>query len=270
MRCVYREVKTECGQYLDVDIYPVMQTARIHSKRGKRYKPTPETMARYNQRNRETKLERLVLANFADGTGLFFNPTYDTEHYPADDEQAKRDIRNFLRRLKDWRKKHDLPELKYIVKTERGKRSGRLHHHLILNCADMRMFELEQIWGKGFTFTSVIYCDSEGCPGLARYFCKNKKAKLSEEMDDLGEDVGNAWSRSRNLIEPKVTKRDGRISRQQAIEICKLADSAKDMIERLYPGYELGALRSLYNEINGGYYTAIRLCKHSERKRGRR
>ena len=265
MRCKYREVRTVCGEYLDVDIFPVMQV-KYNAKRGKRFKPTSETMARYNQRKRETRLEQLVLTNFSED-GLFFNPTWDSESLPKDEREAKRFVVNFLRRLKAYRKKNGLPDLKYIYKIERGKRSGRLHSHMILNCCDMPLGMLDEIWARGYCYSSRLQCDASGCPGLAKYFCKGKD-KDPEEDEDLGNTVGYSWVASRNLEKPKRFSRDGRVSKRQAIEICTGEAPPKPTFERLYPGYELAEVRSMYNEINGGYYVTARMRRIQTRKKG--
>ncbi|MBR6968517.1 MAG: hypothetical protein IKH78_08285 [Ruminococcus sp.] len=270
MKGKYREVRTECGSYLDVDIFPVMQVYRAGLKRGKKFKPTPETMARYNQRRRETRIERLVLTNF-EGTGIFYNPSYSPEHYPGTEDQCRQDVRNFLRRLKRYRARHSLPELKYIYKIERGKRSGRLHVHTILNCADMPLGILDEIWGKGYCYSSALSCDADGCAGLARYFCKGKakKQKAEPEEEDLGEDISRSWVPSKNLTKPAEHKRDGKISKRKAAEFCRLGEDAKPEFEKLYPGYSFSFCRTLYNDINGGCYITVRMRKLAPGKRGR-
>lgn len=268
MRGKYREVRTKCGSYLDVDIFPVLYDSRAGLKRGKRYKPTADTMLRYNQRRRETRIERLVLENF-EGSGVFFNPSFDSAHYPADEEECRRITRNFLRRLRAWRKKNGLPELKYIYKIERGKRSGRLHLHTILNCADMPLGILDKIWGKGYCYSSALSCDADGCAGISRYFCKGKnKVNRDPEDEDLGEDISNSWVPSKNLVQPAERRRDGRITKRQAIKLCILGNDAKSEFEKLYEGYDFVYCKPLVNDINGGYYITARLRKRPARKRG--
>jgi hypothetical protein len=115
------------------------------------------------------------MTNFERGEALFYNPSYRDEFLPADDESAKRSLQNFFKRLKRYRKRKGLPELKYIATTEKGKRSGRYHHHLILNCADMSIAELEKIWGMGYAFSSLMIFDENCVCGLVNYFCKQKK-----------------------------------------------------------------------------------------------
>ena len=264
MRVLYREQRHDCKRYLDVDIFPVYRQS-TKGKRKRKAKPTSETQARYNHQCRVRKLERLVMTNFEPGEALFFNPSYCDACLPADDDAAKRSLQNFFKRLKRYRKRKGLPELKYIATTEKGTRSGRYHHHLIINCADMPISELENIWGQGFSFSSLVIFDDEGANGLATYFCKAKKKQLEQlEQEDS---IGNAWSASRNIKPPKETKRDGRISKTEACELYRLGNDAAAEFEKLYPDYILSSARTIYNDINGGYYIAARLRRKPPKTR---
>lgn len=64
---------------------------------------------------------------------LFVTLTYDDDHYPCDEETCKRDAQLFYKRL---RKKCDSKTLSYFHCCEKGRISGRLHHHCLLfwNC----------------------------------------------------------------------------------------------------------------------------------------
>lgn len=270
MRALYREQRHVCGDYLDVDLFPVFSYAK-KGKRKKKTKPSSLTQEKYNHQCRVKKLERTVLANFKPGEAIFYNPSYSNEYLPADYNAAIKSRQNFLKRLKRYRAKKGLPELRYIVVTEVGKRSGRVHHHMILNCADMTTAELDSIWGMGFAFTSLVVFDSDGVKGLCDYFCKKKKP--TENSDEESKESGKAWSASRNLIQPKETKRDGRISAKAARELYKNENDAKSEWEKLYPDYTFSSARALYNEVNGGYYIAVRMRRKQQpqkknRKRG--
>ena len=59
-------------------------------------------------------------------------------------------MQNFLRRVKRYRAKHNLPELKYVAVTEVGKENGRLHHHIDMSGVVAKN-TLAEIWGKGYT-----------------------------------------------------------------------------------------------------------------------
>lgn len=267
MRALYREKRHICNDYLDIDVFPVMKQSS-KGKRKKKAKPSSETQEKYNHQCRVKKLQRLVMNNFKPGEALFYNPSYENKYLPPDDESAKRSLQNFFKRLKRYRKKKGLPPLKYIATTEKGKRSGRYHHHLILNCADMTIAELDKIWGMGYAFSSLVAFDADGVCGLADYFCKKKKKDNGEESEDA--DLGNAWSSSRNLKQPKETSRDGRISKSKARDLFMLGYAGAPEWEKLYPGYKLSSVKPLYNEFNGGYYIAVRMMKKPQKANKRK
>jgi hypothetical protein len=131
MRCWYREKTYKCGDYKEVYVYPVYAETKASGVRRKKAKPTSEAQARLNKRISENNLIRLLNANFTK-YDLAFDLTYRTGEEPKDKEQAERDVANFLRRVKRYRKKQGLPPLKYIGVIERGSKSGRYHHHLVI------------------------------------------------------------------------------------------------------------------------------------------
>lgn len=92
MRCLYREKIHKCGEFLEVDIFPVFEYQRGRSKKRK---PTTETQQRLNQRNAERKLTRLLNTNFTKRdirfdltsapilTLLFYEVSLGVKHKPA-------------------------------------------------------------------------------------------------------------------------------------------------------------------------------------------
>lgn len=142
MRTLYREKRYYCGEYLDVYIFPVYSQARGRSRKSK---PTSEAQKKLNKRHSEEKLVRLLHANFTPDD-LEIHLTYTEQ--PESPEDAKRELRNFLRRVQRRRKKLDLPPLKYIAVTEIGSK-GRLHHHVTVS-GGLDRDELESLWGLGY------------------------------------------------------------------------------------------------------------------------
>ena len=124
MRCRYREKIYECGDYIEVNLYPVYRQA--HSRR-KKSKPTREVQKKLNEIYAENKLIRICNANFT-RQDLKVELTYDSKHHPEDDESAAASLRNYLRRLKRYREREGLPELKYISVTEKGKVTRRVDY----------------------------------------------------------------------------------------------------------------------------------------------
>ena len=244
MRTVYREKKYVCGEYLDVFIYPVFEAgAPSGGKRVKR-KPSTEAQKKLNRRHREEKLVRLLHANFT-LDDLEIHLTYKGAQ-PENDEEAARLVRNYIRCVQRRRKKLDLPPLKYIVVTERGKRGGRYHHHLTLS-GGIDRDELEKLWTHGYANSRRLQFTEEGLAGLGHYIVKSPVGK-------------KAWTASKNLVDSEPRTRDGRISGRKARE---LAENIQDntRFEKLYPGYLMSAAEAFHNDVNGGCYLAARFYR---------
>lgn len=163
MRCLYREKFHYCGDYLEVDIFPVFEYQRGRSKKRK---PTTEVQKKLNQRNAERKLIRLLNTNFTK-KDIRFDLTYDDRYYPESPEAAQRQMQNFLRRVKYYRNKNGLPELKYVAVTEIGKQTARLHHHIVMS-GGVDINTLAEIWGRGYTTAKPLQFNEQGIVGIDR------------------------------------------------------------------------------------------------------
>lgn len=239
MRTIYREKRYVCGEYLDVYIFPVYLSGSKRASRGRRARPSSEAQKKLNQKHREQKLARLLHANFTPDD-LELHLTYASQ--PENDEAAKRELSNFLRRLRRYRKRRGLEPLKYIAVTERGKKGGRYHHHVTVN-GGIDRDELEGLWGLGYANSRRLQFTESGLAGLANYIVKSP--------------IGSkAWQSSKNLIDPEPTTRDGRISARRAREL--MQDGDREAFERLYPGYCLADAGGFFNDVNGGYYINAR------------
>ena len=253
MRLRYREHKFICGKYMDIDIYPVWQKTLKSGKRAKKSKPSSETQARLNRRNAERKLVRLLNTNFSPDD-MRLDLTYRPENLPADAETAAKEMKNFLRRLRYYRQKHGLPELKYIAVTEQGSRSKRFHHHIVINCGDMTVRQLAELWGRGYTTVKPLQFNEQGIVGIAKYLVK----------DPI---LGKRWVASQNLRQPEERTRDGYISQHKARELGQYENDCQAELERLYKGYSLTECKSYFNEINGSYYITVLMRESSARRR---
>lgn len=184
----------------------VLEVERVHAGRlgkggekEKRRRPTPEEMAKINERNAERTLRRLIHANFDPGD-LWVTLTYRREERPTPGE-AKRNLRNYLARVKKlWRKAGT--ELKYIVVTEYMAKA--IHHHLILNeLPGENGYKLAaRTWKAGGTNCKPLY-DEGGYQRLAEYIVK----ETNKHFRDPGNPSKCRYSCSRNLVRPpKKTK----------------------------------------------------------------
>jgi hypothetical protein len=265
MAYTYRERRYYCGNYLEIDVFPVFPVAR---SRQKKEKPTSEVQQKLNEHNAEQKLIRILNANFT-SDDIEIHLTFADENLPADDEEAARDIQNFLRRVKRLRKKNGLPELKYVCVTEGGSEGKRYHYHVTMN-GGLDRDELEKLWGYGYANSRRLQFNENGVEGLARYVTKQFR-----EKKENGETIfRKRWTASKNLIIPPPKDRDGRISekRVRAIATSEIINGA--VLEQLYPGYSFASCRPFHNEVNGGYYLCVRMYKSAaalaNRKRKRK
>jgi hypothetical protein len=239
MRTTYREKRYYCGEYLDVYIFP---TYRPGGRRGKKSKPTCEAQKKLNQRHRADKLVRLLHANFTP-EDLEIHLTYTEQ--PESAEQAKKDLQNYLRRVRRRREKLGLSPLKYIAVTEKGK-NGRYHHHVTVN-GEIDRDELESLWGMGFANSRRLQFTENGLAGLGHYVVK----------DPI---FSKAWNASKNLIDPEPKTRDGRISGHEAAELSRDTTNNAEY-EKLYPGYLLADAGAFHNDVNGGQYIVARFYR---------
>lgn len=249
MRCLYREKRFYCGDYLEVDIYPVFEYQRGRSKKRK---PTSETQKKLNQRNAERKLIRLLNTNFTK-RDIRFDLTYSDECYPDTPQDAQRELQNFLRRIKRYRKRHEMPDLKYVAVTEIGKRTARVHHHIVMS-GGIDINTLADIWGRGYTTAKPLQFNEHGIIGIAKYMVKEPI-------------LGKRWCASRNLEQPKESQRDGRITQRKVREFHDSGSDNREEIEQLYEGYSLADIQPLYNDVNGGYYLTVRMYKNPKHKK---
>lgn len=245
MRCIYREKSYKCGDYKEVYVYPVYKTSVKSGIRRRKAKPTREAQVRLNKRISENNLVRLLNANFT-SSDLAFDLTYTEENNPSTDKEALRELQNFIRRLKRYRKSHGLSSLKYIAVTARGERKGRVHHHLVIN-GGVSINVLASLWGKGYTKAMPLQFDETGLIAKGKYMAKQA--------------IGyKLFCASKNLYHPQATNRDGRVSQRKAFDLC-MDIYNKEEFERMYDGYAFAEASSFYNEVNGGIYLCIRLYK---------
>lgn len=240
MRCYYREKQYICKDFTDVQIYPVY--AKSGQRRSKA-KPTSEVQEKLNEKNKHQKLSRLIHNNFTK-CDMTVHLTYADEYHPSSPERAKKDIQNFLKKLK--RRYVQLGKvLKYIWVCEIGKRSGRIHFHVILSEGISRD-EIETLWQFGYANTKRLKFTEDGLMGLSVYMTKQQL-------------LFKSWSASRNLEKPEEKQNDYKYSTSAVKEIVE-----QDMILEFcknYPGFGVSDFETVANSNNGGYYITARLYK---------
>lgn len=234
-----------CGDHIEADIYPVFQQP---GKRREKCRPSSEIRKKQNLRDRIRRLVRILRINFTE-KDYAVHLTY--RENPASEEEAGRMLKNYLERLKRRYRKAGL-ELKYVYTTEYGRKSGRVHHHLVINGGIDRSI-VEDAWGHGYANTDRLQFD-DGLESLAQYMCK-------------GPATYRAWTSSRNLVMPEPKIRDGAVTVEELGRILDAIDekNGRQLFEKKYPGYECMQAAYDKNEVNGGIYIRISM----KRKQGK-
>lgn len=141
MRNTYtREKRTLCGEsYMEVDLYAI--TPEEHqAKRRKKCRPSSERQKRRNAQHAHRRRVQKSNANFT-VLGFYLTLTYAEEYLPESMEQAEKDLRNYIRRLKTAISAAFGPgfALRYMGLTGCGRKSERYHHHLLIECPGLTM-----------------------------------------------------------------------------------------------------------------------------------
>ena len=236
-----------CGGYAEVELYPVFQPP---GRRRGRCRPTRECQARLNDRDAENRLRRLVLANFGEAD-LEVDLTYAGEESI---ESALRDMTKFIRRLRKEYKKAGA-ELRYVYIWEQGKKSQKVHFHLILNAGVLSRDEVEALWGHGHANSRRLRLDETGLAGLTEYLTKKSRRKQRKQGQ-------RRWCCSKNLIRPEAEVTDGAMPMGEVMALAEDIDrrNALEAAEELLPGMTLVEAEALRNRVNRGLYVYLNLA----------
>ncbi len=246
----YRTKTIKSGDVLEVQAYPIWNT--YSEVRRAKNKVSTIAQSNLNHRNRQAQVIRLINANFTD-KDVWATFTYSDEKMPTKYSVALKEIKNYIRRLKTYAAKHNYPELKYIYVTE-FKKHG-FHHHIVMNFKDRDI--AEKLWKGGKRKqTRRLQADVNGYEGIARYITKQETKELEE--DGIKH---NAYVCSKNLIKPKITVSDWKISRSKARKIAEGRLDPMKLFQRLYPGYTFNTCEVKTSEYVSGCYLYVKLHK---------
>ena len=235
----YRTKTTTAGPRLEAEVYPMFGREQERRARAARKNMTPEKMQRLNLERAKRHFIQIIDANFTE-KDIHLTLTY---REAPDYERAQKDVRNFLLKVKRIRKRRGLPELKYAGTIE-GNEEGnlkRIHVHLLMNDGISRE-ELEQIWAKGWANADRLRTNESGLEAVARYIIKQQRNKRK-------------WFASRNLVQPKSRTSDSKISNRRVKTIAHdFNNEAKQIMEKIYPGYVFVKANVYYSDVVDGVY----------------
>lgn len=245
-----RQKKYECGNYMDVEIFHVSNKHKEIKREVKKYESS-EAQKNLNNKKAQRHLIRRVHLNFGKGD-LYIDLTYDKENIPQSRKEVLKDIQNYVARLKRWRKKNGLSELKYlyvISNMDQNKNKVRYHVHMIINQMDRNV--AEEKWGKGYANTDTLQFNEVGVTGKTLYMARQAKGERS-------------WGCSTKLkkVEAKVTDRKIKPSHLMRMEN---NPEDREFFEKLYPGWVFTdcTIEDSPDRVMGkGFY--IRMRKYDE------
>ncbi len=197
--------------------------------------------------------------NFKHNQDLFITLTFKNKKN-IDEKKALKELSNFLRRLKYFRDKNKMEDLKYLWCMGKDKKDG-LHFHLLVN--KVGFDDVKQIWNKSkeagrITISSLEYDNTTGLGETARYFIENalKVDKLNTndetEIEIFQRKLYKKWSASQNLDKPIIPKGYPKI-----IKSLKLTETPKE-----YKQYKTMNYTNVYTDY--GMYQHIELIKLSK------
>lgn len=269
---------TYAGPMLSVDAYPVWDTAtRRAAKTEAQRERHREALRRHNQKMARRRLEDLVNNNFGAGD-LILTHEYAHGRQPPGDDQAARDIRNYIARIKYRRAKLGLPPMKYIYITERtqSRQYGeRWHHHIIMS-AGISRDQAERIWNKkhgGISNARIAQPTAMHLTGFARYLTLDKRNRTMEEDGKNPQEkaMRRGWNGSKNLKEPKCRESEKKLSLRKARRIAEAMgdfDAARQIMEKCYPGYTLLEIVRKQSTWTSGVYIYAKMRRKDDDTHG--
>ncbi len=276
-----REKRTKSGRLLEVDFYPVFSDGRRIPLRAPKTKRSTPEQEKYNYNKAVKKLIRLVNVNFDTGD-ILMHPTFTPENAPTSEEEARKILTNYFRRVKTKRaselkritkllealpdekdlqvQKKKLEEpFRYIYTIEKvtyksGKHKGRdnWHFHLFMT-GGLKRDVVEDMWSLDMRVNADRYQPERFGPEAAsRYIIKDPQGT-------------KRFSCSRNLKRPPEPKtKDGKITSRGVEKLAKERIDDKAYWERRHPGYRFVRCFARYNTFNGYWYVSVIMYKTSE------
>ncbi|MEK5429682.1 hypothetical protein MKY88_02355 [Lysinibacillus sp. FSL R7-0073] len=257
----YRVKTIKSGEVLEVEAYPFWKIPQgLRKKKGEE---SSQAQKNLNDKNTKKHVTRLINTNFRNYEDIWLTYTYPQGKMPVDFEQAKKDMTNLIRRLKNWLKKQDQYkdfDLKYIYVTEHTRDGSkvRAHHHMVTNFPNRDV--AEELWNcGGRTQSRRLQSDDFGFEGMARYITKEKGSKTMKR-----------YTPSRNLKQPTVTVADSKLTRRRAEKIAIEEISAQELFEKLHKEYQFKDMQVKFSDFVSGAYLYVRMKRIEDyTKKGR-
>lgn len=245
-----RQKKYICNDFLEIEIFPKGKREKTIC-RAKRIRETSPAQKKHNSKRRERYFVRLINLNFENGD-LALDLTFKNK--PESYEEALRLVRNYIARLKRYRKKHNLSMLKYVyaisetdIERETVK---RIHVHMIINSMDRDA--AEKLWRSGFANSDRLKSDEYGFAGKAIYMVRQGRSKRS-------------WSGSLNLKKVEAVVSDKAVSKREFERMANAPDDRR-FFEKKYKGWIFTDCSVIYDEHFGNTFCLVRMRRYSDER----
>ena len=246
----YRRRTTVSGPRIDAEVFPVFGRQMRGALRKAKSQMTREAQRKANEARSRMRLIQLVEANFGAedvAVGLSYAGEAPTP------ERIDRDLVNFFAKIRRRRKARGLPELKYVAAIggdempAPGYSGKRPHVHVIMN-GGMDRDEIEKLWGHGHANADRLQPGNDGLAAIATY--------LTKQIQDRPRRKGvKRYRTSRNLKQPQKRSRDAKMPNTRVRRIAyDFQHQAKEIMEKLYPGYVLQDVKVQYSDVVPGVY----------------
>lgn len=256
---VMTEQSIKSGRRREVSFYPTWSDGRRVPERAPKTKRSTKQQQKYNHDCAVKKMIRMVNANFDTGD-LLLHLTFDDDHLPESWDEVHRLLTNYINRVKYWRKKNNLPEMKYIYTVEMtvrksGRKAGLVNWHVHMFMNKMPRSIAEDMWPAGTRVNADRYNpDRFGNEAAAKYISK-----------EVGFN-GKRFAYSKNLRKPvKSRPRRGHVTQRGVRRMVLERGNDAAYWERRYPGYSFCGYEKLpeqcLNPYNNYWYLTVILYK---------
>lgn len=253
--CLYRTTTTKSVNIksgttlLEAQVYPSFKDKKDMPVTMQKRETRP-SQKNLNDKNSRRYLIRLANINFGKGDiwGTFgWNP----DKLPKSIEAARKDIKNFIKRVNYRRKKAGKENIKYIYILAFDE-YVRPHFHILMTGEGIDRDELEELWGKcDRPNTRRIKPDDNFIiTGLATYISNNPHGT-------------KRWCSSKNLKKPGTPTRSYTKFKKSKVEkMIKNYAELQAQMEKTYPGYKFLDAEVKYNGVNAAFYIYARMVRN--------
>lgn len=234
---------------VDLFEYSEEEKQAVRNSRQTKTRASPPKIKKLNNEHSRNFFRWLLFNNFGKDD-YHLTLTFEEE---LSGEQARRELTNFIQRLRRYYKKQGVP-FKYMYVTEDKRSGSRLHYHVVLSGGVSRD-EIENRWHCGWANVDRLKPDKkDGLFGLGKYLTKSKKYCDKFER---------SWNCSTNLKRPDVVTDDNRISKKRMRKLldAKRNDEVKTEVEKLYKGWMLIDSDIGNNPVTGRPYARLWLIR---------